>query len=89
MTLPGLVLGGLISTLYGAVFHLLRGGGIGQLVAYIILSWIGFWAGQFIAEKLGWGFLEIGQLHLGIATISSILLMILGYWIIFGRSQAE
>jgi hypothetical protein len=89
MTIPALVLGGLIATLFGAAFHLLRGGGLGQLITYIILSWIGFWAGQFIAERLNWGFLSIGQLHLGIATISSILLMILGYWVIFGRAQSE
>lgn len=89
MTLPTLVLGGLISTLYGAAFHFLRGGGLGQLLTLIILSWIGFWAGQFIAERLAWGFIEIGQLHFGIATISSILFMILGYWILFGRTSPE
>lgn len=89
MNIQTLVLGGLIATLLGAAFHLLRGGNLGRLVAYIILSWIGFWAGQFIADRLGWSIISIGQLNLGFAVILSILVMILGYWIIFGRSQPE
>ena len=89
MTIPSLILGGVIATLYGAAFHLIRGGGPGRLLVYIILSWIGFWSGQLIAERFSWGFIEIGSLHLGIASITSILLMIIGYWIFLGRSQVE
>jgi hypothetical protein len=89
MTLPSLIFGGVIATLYGAVFHLIRGGGPGRLIIYILLSWMGFWLGQFIAARLNWGFIEIGSLHLGIASISSILLMIIGYWILLGRTAGE
>jgi hypothetical protein len=89
MTIPTIIFGGVIATLYGAIFHIIRGGGLGKLIVYIILSWIGFWAGQFIAERQGWGFIEIGSLHLGIASIASILLMIIGYWILLGRTQND
>ena len=89
MTLPAIIFGGVIATLYGAAFHLIRGGGIGRLLLYIILSWIGFWAGHFIADRLNWGFIEIGSLHLGIASITSILLIIIGYWILLGRTQTD
>ena len=89
MTLPAIIFGGVIATLYGAAFHLIRGGGIGRLFIYIFLSWLGFWSGQFIADRLNWGFIEIGSLHLGIASITSILLMIIGYWILLGRTQTD
>ena len=46
MTLPALLFGLVVSTLYGAAFHLWQGGGAGRLALYIILSWIGFWIGH-------------------------------------------
>lgn len=81
MTLPAILLGLLISTLYGALFHLWRGGGFGRLILYLILGWLGFWSGQALASILGWTFLSIGQLHLGMATITSFLFLFIGYWL--------
>ncbi len=81
MNLPGLLLGFVLSTLYGAVFHLLRGGGMGRLLLYIILSWIGFWSGQILATYLGWTLISVGSLHLGLATLGSLILLLLGYWL--------
>ncbi len=81
MTLPAFVIGVLISTLYGVVFHLVVGGSFFRLILEIILSWIGFWIGHFIAEQLGWTFISIGPLHWGLATIVSILFMLVGYWL--------
>jgi hypothetical protein len=89
MTLPTLIFGGLVASLYGAIFHLIRGGGLGKLILYILLSWAGFFLGQFIAERTGLEFINIGALNLGIASITSILFMIIGYWIFKGRSQPE
>jgi hypothetical protein len=53
MSLPSILFGVLLSTLYGAAFHLWRGGGLGRLVLYLVLGWIGFWAGQILASSLG------------------------------------
>ncbi len=89
MTLTTLIFGGLIATLYGALFHLIRGGGIGRMFMYIILSWVGFWAGQFLAEQQNWNIFKIGTLHLGIATISSLVVMIMGHWVFLGRSRPK
>jgi len=81
MNLPGLLLGLVLSTLYGAIFHLWRGGGLGRLLLYIILSWIGFWSGQFLATYLGWTLITVGSLHLGLATLGSLIFLLLGYWL--------
>jgi hypothetical protein len=89
MTLPTLIFGGLVATLYGAIFHLIRGGGLGKLLLYILLSWAGFFLGQYIGERTSWEFINIGALNLGIATITSVLFMIAGYWIFKGRPQSE
>lgn len=81
MTLPNFLLGMLISSLYGTIFHLVRGGGAGRLSLYLILAWVGFWAGHFIALKMQWIFIRIGPLNFGMATLSSLLILILGHWL--------
>ncbi|MBN2147839.1 MAG: hypothetical protein JW726_10640 [Anaerolineales bacterium] len=81
MSTPMLLLGFILSTLYGAIFHLWRGGGAGRLLFYLILSWIGFWAGHLIANALGWTFDSVGQLHLGSATLASAIFLGVGYWL--------
>jgi hypothetical protein len=81
MTLPALLLGMIIATLYGAAFHLWRGGSFGRLVMYILVAWFGFWAGQLIAQKMGWNFLSVGPLHLGLATLFCFVCLLLGFWL--------
>ena len=81
MTLPSFLLGVIISTLYGAVFHLWKRGGFGRLLLYLLLGWIGFWAGHALAGYLGWKFDSLGPLHLGAATLGSFLLLFIGYWL--------
>lgn len=81
MNLSSFILGALIATLYGAAFHLVRGGGLGHLLLYLALSWLGFWAGHFIAAQFGWTFFSLGSIHLGLATILSLGLLLLGAWV--------
>lgn len=87
MTLPTLILGFLISTLLGAILHLILGGGFGRLLLYLILGWIGFWSGQAIATYFGWSFDRLGELHLMTASILCVLLILVGYY--FSLIQKE
>jgi uncharacterized membrane protein YeaQ/YmgE (transglycosylase-associated protein family) len=81
MTIPSFLFGFIISTLYGLGFHLLRGGGAGRLLLYLFMSWIGFWTGHVIADQLDWSFASVGSLHLGMATVGSLVFLILGHWL--------
>ncbi len=81
MTTPTLLFGLVISTLYGAGFHLWRGGSSGSLILYLILSWIGFWIGHFAGNSLEWTFGSIGQLRLGMATLTSLAFLAIGHWL--------
>ena len=69
MTIPSLLFGLLLSTFYGVTFHVWRGGSAGKLILYLILSWIGFWAGHILAEYFGWSLINLGPINLGLATI--------------------
>ena len=81
MPLPSVLFGFLVSTLYGAVFHLWRGGGAGRLLLYLISGWLGFWAGHLLAAQIGWTFFSLGVLHLGLATVTSIVFIFVGHWL--------
>jgi uncharacterized membrane protein YeaQ/YmgE (transglycosylase-associated protein family) len=87
MTIPSLLFAILISTFYGVAFHVWRGGSAGRLILYVILGWIGFWAGHLIAGYFGWSLLNFGPINFGIATIFSFLFLIGGYWL--GQVQVE
>jgi hypothetical protein len=81
MTIPALLIGILFSTLYGAGFHLVRGGGPGRLVLYIIFSWAGFWGGHLAGVALKSNFGLLGPLQLGLGTVGSVAGLAIGYWL--------
>lgn len=81
MHLPAFLLGLLLSTLYGTAVHFWRGGGFGQIVVYVLFSWVGFWLGHGLAASQGWNFLQLGPLQLGSATGGSAIFLLIGYWL--------
>jgi uncharacterized membrane protein YeaQ/YmgE (transglycosylase-associated protein family) len=89
MTLASFLFGMLLSSLYGTLFHLVRGGGFGRLLLYIILAWVGFWAGQALASFLGWTFISVGPLHLAMATLFSLIFLVVGYWLSLVDTQGK
>jgi hypothetical protein len=60
MTIPAILFGIFISTLYGAVFHFWRGGSAKMFVLYLVLAWAGFWLGQYIGVLAEWSFWQTG-----------------------------
>jgi hypothetical protein len=81
MTIPAFLFGLVVSTLYGAAFHLWRGGSFGRMVLYIGLSWAGFWLGHLIGVWQGIDWFQSGPLRLGSASIGSFVVLGVGYWL--------
>ncbi len=81
MTLPALIFGIVLSSAYGTAFHFWKGGGIKKLILYVLLAWLGFWGGHFLADKLGWTFANIGPLNTGLATLGSVVFLFVGEWL--------
>jgi hypothetical protein len=88
MTLPSLLVGIVISSLYGAVFHLWRGGNLGRLLLYLVLAWIGFWLGHTLANLYGLDILVLGPLQFGAATVGAAIILGFGSWLIPAKSKA-
>ena len=81
MTLPAIILGIVIASLVGSVFHLWRGGGLGRLVTYLALCQLGFWLGHWAGIRLGWEFWSVGPLRLGTAILGCLVILAVGYWL--------
>ena len=81
MTLPATLFSLLIALLYGALFHLVRGGGFWRLILYCFLSVFGFVLGYLIGLWRGWVWLPLGTINLGVCTVGSILVLLLGDWL--------
>ena len=81
MTIPTLIFAFLIASLLGAMYHLIRDGGLGRLFLYLFLSWTGFALGHFWGLWRGWLVFPVGQLDLGTTIPGSLILLLGGDWI--------
>jgi len=81
MTIPTMIFAFLIASLIGALYHLIRGGGLGRLFLYLLYSWAGFALGYLIGIWQGWSLFPMGQLDLGVSVLGSLILLIGGDWI--------
>ena len=77
----------LVALLYGALYHLVRDGGAWRLLFYFGLSISGFLAGHLIGMWRGWILIPLGSLNLGLSSLGSFLLLILGDWL--GRFEGN
>jgi hypothetical protein len=81
MTLPTVLFALLIALFYGAVYHLIRGGGFWRLILYFGLSIFGFLVGHLIGLWRGWMFIPLGSLNFGLSSLGSLMVLILGDWL--------
>ncbi|MCA1953577.1 MAG: hypothetical protein LDL12_00345 [Anaerolinea sp.] len=81
MTLPAVVLGLVIGSFLGILYHLWRGGEIWRLLLYMALGCLGFWVGHFLGAALGWTFAAYGPLNIGMGVFVGAITIFLGHWL--------
>ena len=81
MTLPSILFALLIALLYGALYHLFRGGGFWRLIFYLGLSVIGFALGYLVGYWSGWVLIPLGAIDLGSTSIGSLIFLVGGDWL--------
>jgi hypothetical protein len=78
MTVQSAMLGFLIATVCGLVYHLIRGGGLARLGLYLASAWISFTLGHLVGGLLGWQALRVGPLNLLPALVATLIGLIAG-----------
>jgi hypothetical protein len=71
-----LLLGFTLATLYGAGFHLWRGGGARRLALYLLAGWLGFTLGHLLGDATGLLLFRVGTLNVFSATLGSGLALV-------------
>lgn len=81
MTLPAILFSLMIALFYGALYHLIRDGGFWRLILFCCLSVFGFALGTLFGLWRGWVWIPFGTINLGVSTIGSFLILLLGDWL--------
>jgi hypothetical protein len=89
MPSPAVILGFILATLYGAVFHLIFGGELRRLALFLLVSWLGFALGQFFGTIGGFKLLSIGQINTFSATLGAWLALLATHFLTNAPKQPE
>jgi hypothetical protein len=76
MPIPTIIFGILLSSLYGALYHLIRGGKTRTMLLFMVVAWIGFWLGDTLGWYMGWSFASVGNLNAGMGTVLSLAFLL-------------
>jgi hypothetical protein len=82
MTIPSLLFALLIALLLGALYHLIRNGGVSHLFVYLMVSILGFVIGHLVGSWRDWVIFPVGPLNLGMEIAGAIFFLVLTGWII-------
>ena len=81
MTLPAILFSLMIALFYGALYHFVRDGGFWRLILFCFLSVLGFTLGHLVGLWRGWVWMPLGTINLGVSTIGSFVILLLGDWL--------
>jgi len=81
-----LVLGFLLSSAYGAGFHVMLGGPSRRIPLYLFAAWVGFGLGHFLGDLLGIELFKLGALHLFSASLGAWIGLISSWWFVASES---
>jgi hypothetical protein len=77
-----------LATFFGALFHLVRGGGAMRLLLYLACSWAGFAVGQVVAPLIGLNLPVVGPFHV-VEAASFALLFMVGATVLMLKEPAQ
>ena len=66
---PALILGVLVGIFHSSLFVLIRGNAGGRLPIIVVAAILGAWAGDALADRLGFDVLMLGDFHLLAASV--------------------
>ncbi len=86
---PIITFGFIVSTLFGAAFHLLVGGDARRLALFLLAGWLGFALGHVLGVSLDVEVLMVGELRMLTASIGAVFALFAAYILLSDRSRSR
>lgn len=74
---PAIALGAVLSTAYGALFHLWQNGDTMALRHYLLAAWLGFAGGHLLGNMASIHWLQVGQLNVVSGTVGALIALLI------------
>jgi hypothetical protein len=78
---PAFLVGSTLATLWAALFHLLFGKKLVDLILYWFVGLVAFAVGQAMADVLGLQWLLVGEIHIAEGTLACWIGMLVARWL--------
>ena len=78
---PVFILGSTVATIWAALFHLLYGKRLTDLILYWFVALLGFFVGQALADVSGIRWLLLGQVHVLEGSVACCAAMAMARWL--------
>jgi hypothetical protein len=82
LTIPSILFALLIALALGALYHFVRGGGPGHLLAYLVASVLGFAAGNLVGIWRGWMLFKFGPIDFGLGMVGALACLVLADYLL-------
>lgn len=82
LNVPSILFALLIALALGALYHLVRGGGPGHLLAYLFAGMVGFAAGNLLKIWRGWALFKFGPVDLGLGLAGALVCLVLADYLL-------
>jgi hypothetical protein len=89
MTIPFFLFALLLALAIGALYHFIRDGGPGHLLAYLLASVAGFASGHLIGAWREWFYFVWGPFNLGVEVAGAIIFLIVTDWLLHLPSRTS
>ncbi len=86
---PTITFAFVISTMIGALFHVVAGGDARRFALFLLAAWFGFALGHVLAQSLGIGLFTVGTLRMGGAAAGAIFALLLARYLTASRRPAR
>jgi uncharacterized membrane protein YeaQ/YmgE (transglycosylase-associated protein family) len=73
---PTITFAFIVATLFGAAFHVVRGGDEQRLALYLLAGWVGFALGHLVGVMIDLRLLNVGPLRMVTASIGAVAALV-------------
>ena len=89
VTIPTVVFGFIVATLFGASFHLVLGGDVRHLALLLLAGWLGYLLGHLAGVALEINIMNVGALRMLTASLGALIALVFTHALASSNSDRQ